>query len=480
MGEELARVSGGSALKSLPPITRYHDQEPVYKPTTVVRADECPYIPKRPFSECYNAPPSECHNIGYPDPHCTPGSLCCYDGCINLCWRNPNLPPASPSPSPPPPPPSDYSPAPAHYSTTPTPTPPPKVYSYTLEPHVTSTYPPGYSTPGYVPADSYRSTPKPTRYETSKPEYVAPLGNSDAVHYPSYDQTGHHKDSKALHHPESYTLYPPPSAYYKQPSISFIAKGETGGATYSTMTPPHKEYYKEAKALDYPSHMQQYHVPDKEYLPPPKDHMVTYHPPSKDYLPPVHHTTPSPVHMSTTYSPPTKSYIPPSPSSTVKPPSTSYLPPHSTVKPSYKNILTKVYIPPATLVHEAIHKGTPQPHQMSTTYSPPSKEYLPPPHHGHHDHHMTHMSPPEKQYIPPDHMSHIAPPTKENLPTSYLPPVKEYLPPHKNKEKLPLHKPGFEPPKHEYLPPPALKDEKHPYASYLPPSKEYLPPSPTT
>ena len=764
--EELARVSGGSALKSLPPITRYHDQEPVYKPTTVVRADECPYIPKRPFSECYNAPPSECHNIGYPDPHCTPGSLCCYDGCINLCWRNPNLPPASPSPSPPPPPPSDYSPAPAHYSTTPTPTPPPKVYSYTLEPHVTSTYPPGYSTPGYVPADSYRSTPKPTRYETSKPEYVAPLGNSDAVHYPSYDQTGHHKDSKALHHPESYTLYPPPSAYYKQPSISFIAKGETGGATYSTMTPPHKEYYKEAKALDYPSHMQQYHVPDKEYLPPPKDHMVTYHPPSKDYLPPVHHTTPSPVHMSTTYSPPTKSYIPPSPSSTVKPPSTSYLPPHSTVKPSYKNILTKGYIPPATLVHEAIHKGTPQPHQMSTTYSPPSKEYLPPhhstthapsyqvttkhpsnhlllpskeylppPHHGHHDHHMTHMSPPEKQYIPPDHMSHIAPPTKEylpphhidhhmthmsppekayippkhmahmtppekqyippdhmshiappskeylppphhdhidhhmthmsppeksyippehmshmsppeksyippdsmksmhppvenyhppehmykmhppeknyippphmshlvppkesyavcphftlkekaecpkikhqcwspgvpdedcphhglccfdgcnnvcldssypskgyhvpghdaylvpgheyvpspkphhedkklfkhrtlhapskeylpppesvyhlvegpveyekNLPTSYLPPVKEYLPPHKNKEKLPLHKPGYEPPKHEYLPPPALKDEKHPYASYLPPSKEYLPPSPT-
>ena len=512
--EELSRVSSESAIKSLPPISRYHDQEPVYKPTTVVRPDECPYIPRRPYTECYNAPPSECLDIGYPDPNCSPGSLCCYDGCINLCWRNPNLPPKLPPLSPPP---SEYSTlAPAHYSTTPSPT--PKVYGQST-PHVTSPNPVkpfiqvhDYSTPEYLV-----TTPHPPRHEALKPEYVPPLGNLDAVH---------HEHHGYKHTPQSSTIYPPPSSEYKQPSISFIAKGESGGATYSTMVPPHKEYYKEAKALDYTAQMQKYHAPTKEYLPPVKEHMVSYQAPSREYLPPEHHSTPTPAYMST-YNPPSKDYLPPGPSSTIKPPSTSYLPPHSTIKPTYKDVLTKGYIPPANLVHEAVHKGSPIPHLMSTTYAPPSKAYLPPQHSTtykptyktttikpshhlkeylppskdylpppaivHHDHQMAHMSPPKKEYIPPEHMSHMSPPEKQYLPPDHMshmtPPDKQYLPPdyevHGEHYHAQEHMAHMAPPEKEYLPPDYMSHMIPPEKGYVPPEhmshmspphKSYIPP----
>ena len=522
--EELNRVTSENVIKSLPPISRYHDQEPVYQPTTVARPDECPYIPKRPYTECYNAPPSECHEVGYPDPSCSPGSLCCYDGCINLCWRNPNYPPKLP---PLPPPPAEY----VLHSSTPTPTPPPKVYSYTLEPHVTTTLPPP-TTPGYVLADTYRSTPQPPKLD-----YIPPLGNDDALHHPqAFVHLGHHKESKAIHQPHAVTPYPPPSTYYKQPSISFVAKGEIGGASYSTMAPPTKEYYKEAKALDHSAHMQQYLPPSKDYLPPSKpmeEHMSTYQPPSKDYLPPVHHSTPVPVHHSTpapahmsSYSPPSKAYIPPSPSSTIKPPSTSYLPPHSTTKPTYKDVLTKGYIPPANLVHAAKHKGTPQSYHMSTTYAPPSKEYLPPhqstyappnkaptPRPDHHlnlpskdylpppqEYHMDHMVPPETNYGPPEHMSHIIPPEKKYLPPEHMshisPPKKQYLPPPKEYHMdhmvppetnygPPEHMSHIVPPEKQYLPPKHVSHMTPPEKNYLPPEhmshitppgKQYIPP----
>ena len=530
--EELSRESPESVIKSLPPISRYHDQEPVYKPTTVVRADECPYIPKRPYTECYNAPPSECLDIGYPDPNCSPDSLCCYDGCINLCWRNPNLPPKLPLLSPPP---SEYSPAPVHHSTTPSP--PIKAFVHTTPHAVTPPSPVKvYTTPEYVVADSYRSsTPPPSRHESPKPAYSPPLGNLDAVHH---EHHGYKHSS-----PQSSTLYPPPSSEYKQPSISFIAKGETGGASYSTMVPPHKEYYKEAKALDYTAHMQNYHAPTKEYLPPAKEvkeHMVSYKPPVKEYLPPVHHSTPAPAYHSTpapayhsspapahmsTYTPPSKEYLPPGPSSTIKPPSTSYLPPQSTAKPTYKAVLTKGYIPPANLVHEAVHKGSPIPHVKSTTYAPPSKEYLPP-HHSttykptystttvkpshhlkeylppskdylpppdhHPDHHMSHMAPPEKEYIPPDHMVHMSPPEKQYLPPNHMshmtPPDKKYLPPEHEVHEEHFHHEHMAhmgPPEKEYLPPNYMSHMSPPAKTYIPPDymthmsppeKSYIPP----
>ena len=456
--QEQGYVSTESVIKSLPPISRYHNQEPAYKPTSYNSQNECPYIPKRPYSECYNAPPSECQNTGFPDPSCSPGALCCYDGCINLCWKNPNYPPKLPH----------FAPPPVEYSTPKplyTPTPTPKVYGYTIEPQKTST-------PGYVHADSYRSTPKP--------EYA---------------------------HPTDHTLYPPPSASYKQPSISFIAKGDTGGASYSTMVPPHKEYYKEAKALDHGSFMQQYHPPSKSYLPPEhhKEKMQSYHPPSKEYLPPhpKHHSTPAPAHM-TSYAPPVKSYAPPGPSSTIKPPSTSYLPPHSTIKPTYREVLTssqKGYIPPAHLAHDTVHKGSPQPY-MSTTYAPPTKEYLPPhptttaapsyhstpkpPHHlnvpskeylpppsSHYEKkHMTHMAPPEKKYIPPDHMTHISPPEKQYLPPEHMshmtPPEKSYIPPE--------HVSHMTPPEKNYLPPEHTSHAPEYMSHMSPPDKQYLPP----
>ena len=251
--EERISVSPGpgSAVKTLPPISRYHEQEPVYKPTSsFLSPDECPYIPARPYSECYNAPPSECQTIGYPDPACAPGSLCCYDGCINLCWRNPALPPKLPPLAPPP----------AQYSTT---TSRPKVYGYTTTtPAITTTEPIFYHPAprdfqpkvGPNPVAPVHVTPPPR----PPPGYLPPLQNTE----------GHVKDGKALHPvPTPTTLYPPPSQYFQQPSISFIAKGESGQphhSSHSTVTPAH--YYKEAKSLEYTSNMQHYQVPSKGYL----------------------------------------------------------------------------------------------------------------------------------------------------------------------------------------------------------------------
>ena len=247
--EEGVYVSPGSPVRTLPPISRYHDPEPAYKPTSAfLRPDECPYIPARPYSECYNAPASECSNIGYPDPACAPGSVCCYDGCINLCWSNPNLPPRLPPLAPPP----------AQYSTTTTTT-RPKVYGYTLEPvvHTTTTTaaPVVTTTEGLF----YPPVPPPG------PGYLPPLENSDAVHHHVH-HVHHGKDGKALQ-AVPHILYPPPSPSYKQPSISFIAKGETGHPhlpSHSTLSPaPH---YKDGKSLDYKSKMQHYQVPSKSYL----------------------------------------------------------------------------------------------------------------------------------------------------------------------------------------------------------------------
>lgn len=102
-------------VKSLPAIARYQEREPVYRPTSSYeRPSECPYIPRRPAHECYNAPPSECAEAGHGDVRACPrGTLCCYDGCINLCWSPtvapgggggaplppPLLPPFAPPPS---------------------------------------------------------------------------------------------------------------------------------------------------------------------------------------------------------------------------------------------------------------------------------------------------------------------------------------------------------------------------------------------
>ena len=223
--EERISVTPGS-VKTLPPIARYHDKEPAYQPTSsFLNPDQCPYIPARPYSECYNAPPSECQTVGYQDPACAAGSLCCYDGCINLCWRNPALPPKLPGLAPPP----------AQYSTTSTTR--PKVYGYTTStPTITTTQP-----------LFYQSTPRdhPSPPPTPPPGYLPP-------------------QTEALH---STTLYPPPSHSFKQPSISFIPKGESGQPhlfSHSTVSPP--QYEKDAKSLDYKSSMQLYQVPNKNYL----------------------------------------------------------------------------------------------------------------------------------------------------------------------------------------------------------------------
>ena len=245
------RVVPGPAVRTLPPISRYHDQEPAYQPTSAFpRSSECPYLPARPYTECYAAPPSECENIGYPDPACAPGSLCCYDGCISLCWRSPALPPALPALAPPP----------ATYTTTTT---RPKVYGYTLEPVVHTT-----STTSTTAAPHVVTTKDPVFYPPVPPPgpgYLPPLENSDAVHHHVH-HVHHGKDGKALH-PVPHLLYPPPSHSYKQPSISFIAKGETGQPhlpSHSTVSPA--PYYKDGKSLDYQSKMQHYQVPSKSYL----------------------------------------------------------------------------------------------------------------------------------------------------------------------------------------------------------------------
>ena len=94
--------------------------------------------------------------------------------------------------------------------------------------------------------------------------------------------------------------------------------------------------------------------------------------------------------------------------------------------------------------------------------APPSKEYLPPPHHDHIDHHMTHMSPPEKSYIPPEHMSHMSPPEKSYIPPDSMksmhPPVEDYHPPE--------HMYKMHPPEKNYIPPPHMSHLVPPKQSY--------------
>ena len=559
-----------SSIKSLPPISRYQKQEPLYKPTTsFVNPEECPYIPKRQQSECYNAPPSECHAIGYADPSCPQGSLCCYDGCINLCWRNPHAPPKLPPLAPPPsqyapprlptspPPPKKYTPEPKKYGYTPAkPTPPspsslahpsflpskepifyhpaPKDFEPKVGPdpvihgevphpsEIESDYhietkallPPSLPDPPashylppqkqYVPANTYRTSEKPAysphAKSTAKPAYgyqpptkgyLPPLENSDAVHDLDYNK----HEAKSLHHlpRDQSTAYPPPSSNYREPSIKFIPHGISKELPYippgySTMAPPSQDYLppKEGRSLDSHSHMQTYQAPDKEYLPPHHhksihvpDHMVSYQPPQKSYLPPINPSTLSPVHM-TSYRPPEKEYLPPHPASTMRPPSTSYLP------PSYKEIMTykspaptyepphKGYIPPANLLIEAVHKGTPQPihpaYHMSSTYEPPTREYVTPV-----PHMSTSYAPPSKDYLPP-HKSSTPHPHHE-MSTTYSPPSKDYLPP-EHREIHPHHelKAGYEPPSKGYLPPPESNHLHEMSTSYRPPTKDYLPP----
>ena len=172
---------------------------------------------------------------------------------------------------------------------------------------------------------------------------------------------------------------------------------------------------------------------------------------------------------------------------------------------------SKGYIPPVHLTEETHHKGTPTPtttttihpaYHMSSTYSPPTKQYSKP----HRDH--EHMSPPHREYLPPKkqgaHMTTIHPPTKDYLPpeedykhykmSTIRPPDKKYLPPrddHKHqyqmstmappsKDYLPPNKDYHSsmstivPPTRDYLPP--KKDYHHGMSTIVPPSKDYLPP----
>ena len=516
--EKEASQTPSSVIKSLPPVPRYHNPEPVYRPTTFTDPNQCPYIPKRPHSECYSAPPSECQDIGYADPLCSPGSLCCFDGCINLCWRNPNYLPAT-LPLPPPPSPSpltfQYStPIPVQHASY---TPEPKKYGYSLvggsttsSGHpVISTTPkppssylppkiPSYSSPDkkYVPSNAYRAsgTVKPVHtYDPPAQSYIPPLENPDA----------HPHQAKSIEH-SKVTLYPPPSSNYRQPSISFLHKGlfveKSPLQKYSTMQPPTKGYInpKESKSIDFPVKL-----PAEHYLPPPAKsavphHMISYQPPEKSYIPPAVAFTPAPVSLTSYHPPP--SHV----SSTIKPPTTSYLPPQlKTTTPSYKDVLIgstpgysdtykppdKSYIPPVHLSQNPFHKGTPLPHQnsyvsttyeppargyvtpvphMSTSYAPPSKEYLPPsPSSQKPPHSMSHLSPPGKQYLPPSFSTPQPPHSMSHL----TPPEKGYLPPVKSKpQTFDQH---YKPPSKEYLLP-----QKHEMSqAYLPPSKEYIPPS---
>ena len=600
-----------NTVKKLPLIPRYTDEEVVIDVSDVtMNGHQCPYIPKRPIHECISAPPDECSAPGYTGRECPVGTICCYDGCINLCWEPPYVSstvapfvstptvayiPETSTVSPGLSEPLFYSPAPEDFKPEVRPHPLHGQYEHSKE---------------YVSSNAYRTTsrPKPSHHTSSakppafnyKPpslDYLPPLENKD-IHYhdPQSIREPVH-DPKSLEPKEPSTMYPPPSLEYKEPSIKFVQKPISRGlpevppyqnyyppphysTTPSTVTsyestsmtslkPPALDYLppKKAKALDHSTakmqayippdknylpptrtinHMQEYHPPTNEYLPPKPDymskmtppvksyqppqsdisHMKTYqtpnreylpptlekessqkyHPPSKEYLPPPS-TTQKPHHM-VSYSPPTKSYLPPNPSTlhtTMTPPVLKYSEPTVSAKYREKTVPTKTYlppnkgyIPPAKLMLQTIHKGTPQPPaqrnpslqpHLTSTYSPPVKQYLPP------ETTAAYKSTDSPSYGNPTPVLHIS--TTMKVPSKdYIPPVK---PTYKTTEvkgdihhtESPLHMSTYQPPSKSYLPPshptkiphqvtisyePQQKKIPHEMIHMHPPTKQYKQP----
>ena len=161
-------------IKALPALIPRFAEEALYQPTSAPSyRDECPYIPRRPAQECFNAPPSECQAAGHPDSACPAGSLCCYDGCISLCWRSPHPPPKLPPLAPPP----------SHYTYS-TPQPPPVVYSTPQPP------PHDYSTPQPPPLAYTTPRPLPQTYSTPSPHPNS--YNPSTIHPPVPSSTPSH------------------------------------------------------------------------------------------------------------------------------------------------------------------------------------------------------------------------------------------------------------------------------------------------
>ena len=526
-------------IKSLPAIPRYQ-AENNYRPKYQSKVSSiCPSILSRPEHECYNAPPSECYNDGFEDEKCPYGTVCCFDGCINLCW-------SPPKPSPPPLP--SYSPHPGFEPPTLPPSPPPPTgtatilqYSTTYKPEEPLFYsppppdfrpkigpPPVFDGPEgpqpsdyhleskplvppkypskpeparlgpYIPSNTYRTTSPPS-YSTARPpiqykppenHYSPPLENSDS--YPhSINSKSKIPEAKALNTEKEITPFSPPSQNYKEPSIRFENKpGSKSLTSHPSSYIPQADYLppKEGKSLDaFPPKINSYQPPEKEYLPPtqsPKIAFPTYLPPRKEYYPPdLEHSR---------YRPPEKEYLPPSEVSN------SYQPP------------SIGYIPPVKISLDTVHKGTPTPEthpasHMSTSFKPPEKEYLPP------HSQMDQIHPPSKDYLPPPGYSTMQPPKLDYSPPQYAstmqPPNHDYLPPDPPSSKnIPSYKedhvsttmtppelnhsvPKYDHlklPTKDYLPPPRVSTMHPPSAEYQqphfmsttiePPNKAYLPP----
>ena len=242
---------GPAKVKALPALIPRYAEEPLYKPTRAPSYhDECPYIPRRPAQECYNAPPSECQATGRPDPACPVTSLCCYDGCINLCWQSPHPPPKLPPLAPPPA---------AYASVTPQ-------YSYT-----TTAVPHTYSTP-QPPSHVYSSTPQPPPYSVHTPS--VPLSTvQPPVPSPTYS-TGHPATSKD---PLFYQPAPPNFVPKVGPNPIPVSHGDRP-------LPP-SDYHIETNPLlppKAPSHTASDYVPASSYRSTPHP-QPTYAPPIPQY-----------------------------------------------------------------------------------------------------------------------------------------------------------------------------------------------------
>ena len=259
-------------VRTLPTLIPRYQEEALYQPTSAPSyQDECPYIPRRPDHECYNAPPNECQAAGHPDPSCPTGSLCCYDGCINLCWRSPHPPPKLPPMAPPP---AHYAP---HAYTTPQPqpqphafsTPQPRPHTYSTPqppPHTYSTPQPPphtYSTP-QPPPHTY-STPQPHTYSTPHPPAVShstPRPHHGSTLSPHLEES-HLKNSGPTHK----SVHPPTSKdplFYEAAPPDFLPKIGPDPVLQSTGPHPPSDYHVETNPLLPPS-LPRYKAPN--YVP---------------------------------------------------------------------------------------------------------------------------------------------------------------------------------------------------------------------
>ena len=310
------------------------------------------------------------------------------------------------------------------------------------------------------------------------------------------------------------TMTPPTHAYLppKKGMSSMLPPDKSAGYVppnkMNVMNPPKKEYFhpntkiylREQASIG--AHMMK--PPEVDYLPPheakltglpdlnyfPPSGLKNMKPPEKGYEPPK--TTPSENSLKETHSskydgmtimqPPKQSYLPPP---KMDAPKVEYLPPK---KLSYMGPPEKNYLAPHEMTYMSIPRKEYRPLKVNQdlekyankmkTIEPPKEYYLPP-------NNMKRINPPEKDYyLPPKYMRQMTPPNKDppsGQDLAYLtparntetmkPPVKEYVSPQGNVDKMKI----MVPPDSEYYMP--KKTELNNMHHMSLPEKPYLPPT---